>query len=169
MSDDDILTVDNAGLEIARIFLDTNEIEVIRHIHFECTNCGLCCKANRIPLREEDIERLQEQGYELDQLFEEISPVLISSQNIDGNFIKAYILRKKPFSNECIFLDENNMCKVHEFKPLACRIYPFAIRKETDSTVLVIIHPHSVCPAIEVDVGKDRSNTLQIAQELSTQ
>ncbi|MHA1302993.1 MAG: YkgJ family cysteine cluster protein [Candidatus Heimdallarchaeaceae archaeon] len=153
------------GTKIATIYFD-GRIEVVREIYFECSSCGLCCKTNRIPVRERDIQRIQEHGYEIDQLFEEISPVFIPSKNAEGSFIKAYILRKKPFVHTCIFLDENNMCEIHEYKPLACRIYPFALRKEGENSVAVIVHPNSICPSIEFDVTKERSNTYEAAEYL---
>jgi len=156
---------ENSGTKVARIYLN-GKVEVLRNIHFSCSSCGLCCRLNRIPVREEDILRFQEHGFELDQLLNDLSPVLIPSKNVEGNFIKAYILRKKPFVNECIFLDDNNHCRVHEFKPLACRLYPFALRREDDETVIMQIHSKSVCPSVKLDVSEEESNTLELAKQM---
>ncbi len=140
-------------------------IKVLKNIHFECNKCAKCCKLNNIPATEEDIIKMVENGIEVDQAVEVLSPVLIPCPNIENGATKAYILRKKPFVHECAFLDENNLCKVHEFKPLACQLYPFSIRKLSKG-YRAIIHPDCVCEFINMDVTKEKSNTLQIVEGL---
>ncbi|MHA1685376.1 MAG: YkgJ family cysteine cluster protein [Candidatus Heimdallarchaeaceae archaeon] len=144
---------------------EKGQITVLRHIYFQCTGCAECCIANRIPVTEKDLLRMQENGIEFDQALEEMSPVLIPSNNVEDSFVKAYILRKKPFVNECVFLDEEKKCKIHEFKPLACRIYPFAVRIRKGK-IVVLVHPHSVCKFIHLDVPEEESNTLEIVEYL---
>ncbi|MCK4845356.1 MAG: YkgJ family cysteine cluster protein [Candidatus Heimdallarchaeota archaeon] len=144
---------------------DNNKIEVVRDIFFECNNCALCCKVSEIPVIEKDITRILDHGYELDQFLKELSPVLIRSHQKKDSFIKAYILKKKPFVKECVFLDENERCKIHKYKPLSCSIYPFAVRKG-DEGLLVIVHPKSVCASIDMDVNKKKSNTKKIVELL---
>jgi Fe-S-cluster containining protein len=140
-------------------------IDVLLNIHFECTNCSACCRLNNIPATEQDILDMVENGIEIDQAVEELSPVLIPSKNIENGLIKAYILRKKPFVKECAFLDEKNLCKIHAFKPLACQLYPFSIRKR-ELGYQIIIHPDCVCNFIKTDVDDDESNTLQVVKDL---
>ena len=140
-------------------------IEVLRHVFFECSNCTECCKLNNIPATEEDIIKMVENGVEVDQAIEVLSPILIPCPNIENGVTKAYILRKKPFVNECAFLNENNLCNIHEFKPLACKLYPFSIRKLSEG-YRAIIHPDCVCEFIKLDVLEEESNTLQILEEL---
>ncbi len=109
---------------------------------------------------------MDENGVETFQALESLSPVLIPSKNVKGNFIKAYILRKKPFTNECAFLMEKNLCKIHEFKPLSCSIYPFALRKASDDVIEAIIHPNCVCKAIKVNVSEKKSQSKKITENL---
>ncbi|MHA1953906.1 MAG: YkgJ family cysteine cluster protein [Candidatus Heimdallarchaeaceae archaeon] len=157
-------SMDISNTPIANINED-GSIDVLLHVHFECTCCTDCCKLNSIPATEEDILNMNRNGIEVDQAIESLSPILIPSKNIENGFIKAYILRKKPFVNECAFLDEKGMCKVHEFKPFACQLYPFSIRRRNGG-YKVIIHPNCICNFIETDVGEDKSNTLKIVNDL---
>lgn len=151
---------------IANIRKD-GSIEVLLNIHFECTCCTACCKLNNIPASEQDILNLMDNGIEVDQAVEVLSPILIPSKNIENGLIKAYILRKKPFVNECAFLDEKGLCKVHAFKPLACQLYPFSIRKR-EEYYQIIIHPDCICKFIEIDIEEEKSNTIQIVKEIMT-
>ncbi len=158
--------MDISSTPIAKIS-DDGQIEVVRHISFVCTSCTACCKLNNIPITEKDVERMMDNGIEVGQAIEELSPVLIASKDLDRGLIKAYMLRKKPFVNECAFLDELNLCKIHEFKPSACQLYPFSIRNE-DEGYMAIIHPDCVCDFIELDVPEDQSQTREIVEDLLT-
>ncbi|NPD88508.1 MAG: YkgJ family cysteine cluster protein [Asgard group archaeon] len=156
--------MDISNTPIANINKD-GTIDVLLDIYFECTFCTDCCKLNNIPATEQDILNMMDNGIEIDQAIEVLSPILIPSKNLENGLIKAYILRKKPFVKECAFLDEKGRCKVHEFKPLACQLYPFSIRKR-NSFYQVIIHPDCICNFIEINVEEDKTNTLQIVSDL---
>lgn len=153
-----------SNLPVAEVSVD-GEIIILREIFFECTSCTDCCKLNNIPVTEKDILKILDNGIEVDQIIEEMSPILIPSKNINEGFIKAYILRKKPFVNECVFLQQNSLCKIHPFKPLSCQMYPFSVRRK-DEGFVVIIHPDCICNYIRMDVPKEDSNTLQIVESL---
>ncbi|MCK4972084.1 MAG: YkgJ family cysteine cluster protein [Candidatus Heimdallarchaeota archaeon] len=156
--------MDYSGKPIAEVN-EAGEITILKHIHFICKGCADCCRLNNIPVTEKDVQRLLDNGIEVDQSLESLSPVLIPSTNVKGGFIKAYIFKRKPFVKECAFLDENLLCKIHSFKPLACQLYPFAVRK-TDEGFIAIIHPDTVCKFIDVDVKEEESNTSEIVQNL---
>ena len=136
--------------EIGIINLETGEKKVIQEISFKCHSTTACCRLHTIPLTEEDVLRIEQHGYELFQFLEETSPIIVKSKIRKGNYTKAYILKKKPFTNECVFL-EDNKCKIHDFKPIACRLYPFSIRKSevNENIVKVIVHPESVCTSVK--------------------
>ncbi len=159
--------MDISGTEIASIN-EFGEIHTVRHINFECTSCSKCCKLNNIPVTEHDIDQLQKNGLEIDQILEEISPVLIANKNLEHDgLVKAYILRQKPFRRECVFLEEDGLCKVHNFKPLTCQLYPFSVKKN-EKKLLVIVHPKNICEFIEIDVDENKSNTTKIVENLMT-
>jgi len=144
---------------------EAGDITILNNIYFKCTGCAECCRLNNIPVTEKDVQRMMDNGLEVDQFLESLSPVLIPSTNVKGGFVKAYILRKKPFVKECAFLENNLLCKIHSFKPLACQLYPFAVRK-SDEGFIAIIHPDTVCKFIDVDVEEEVSNTTEIVQKL---
>ncbi len=158
------IPLDMSNIPIASIDENSN-IKVLKHIYFECTQCTDCCRLNNIPATEKDMVALMEAGIPIDQAVEEMSPILIASKNLEKGFVKAYLLRKKPFVNECAFLLEDGLCRIHHVKPTACYLYPFSIRKDDDK-LLATIHPKNVCRFIELDVGEERSNTLEIVESL---
>ena len=161
------MPLDMSDTPIARVD-ENGKITILRHVFFECTQCTDCCKLNNIPATEKDMLKLMDAGIPIDQAVEEMSPVLIASKNLEKGFVKAYILRKKPFVNECAFLLEDGLCKIHPVKPTACILYPFSIRKDEDC-LLATIHPKNVCRFIELDVEENRSKTLEIVKGLLAQ
>ena len=157
--------MDISGTIIASVN-EFEEINVVKHIFFECTCCTKCCQLNNIPVTEPDIRLMQDNGIEIDQMIETMSPVLIANKNLERNgLIKAYILRQKPFVRECAFLEENRLCKVHDFKPLTCQLYPFSVKRNEDK-LYVIVHPKNICEHIEIEVEESKSNTSEIAENL---
>ena len=73
------IRMDISSTPIASIS-DEGKIEILRHISFVCTSCTACCKLNNIPITENDIERMLDNGIEVGQAVEELSPVLIASK-----------------------------------------------------------------------------------------
>ena len=153
-----------SDLPIASITED-GKITVLRHVFFKCTLCGDCCRLNNIPATDRDMVRMLDAGIPVDQIVEELSPVLIASKNLEKGFVKAYLLRRKPFVNECAFLGEDGLCKVHLIKPIACQLYPFSVRR-AENGYIATIHPKNVCRFIELDVEENRSTTKVIVEEL---
>ena len=79
-------------------------------VNFECEKCGYCCTATNVHLFKQDIERIQNKGH---RDFYEPSQ---SGYRIKGSKTK-----------KCIFLGEDNRCKIYEIRPFVCREYPFKI------------------------------------------
>ncbi len=126
------------------------QVEVLIDKHFVCVSCARCCRENKIPASEQDLLRMQENGIDLGVALEVLSPVLISSQTLTDARFKAYVLRQKPYTGGCAFLEEDNLCRIHDFKPLACKIYPFSVRPAEDGKVFLFEHPSSVCENVFV-------------------
>ena len=158
------ILLDMSNVPIASID-EMGKITILRHIYFKCTICTDCCRLNNIPATDRDMVRIMDAGIAVDQAVEKMSPVLIASKNLEKGFVKAYILRRKPFVNECAFLEESGLCKIHLFKPLACDLYPFSVRK-SDNGLIAAVHPKNVCRFIELDVDENKSNTLEIVEDL---
>ncbi|MCG3217708.1 MAG: YkgJ family cysteine cluster protein [Candidatus Heimdallarchaeota archaeon] len=152
---------------IASVNFETEEITVLKHIYFKCTGCALCCIENKIPVTEREYAKIEEmEDIDVSYALESLSPILIPQRVIsDSNRIKAYLIKKKPYSHECYFLGDKKMCKIHPVKPFACKMYPFSLRPDHDEAVKILIHPESVCQFI-FDVKEEESNTEAIVEEI---
>lgn len=75
----------------------------------ECGKCGKCCLETEMLLSEQDIKCLMKIGYELEDF---------------SRLDKGYrILRNQ--SGHCVFFNKKTKkCKVYEFRPMGCRLYP---------------------------------------------
>jgi len=92
---------------------------LVKALGFECLGCAKCDHLDnpnsKILLMKEEVERIKKNG----KLYG-----IIPYDKIYG--ITGY-LKLKPNKNECIFLDKNNKCKIHDYKPLICYIHPFPL------------------------------------------
>jgi len=94
--------------------------QLAKILGFKCFGCVKCeyfdsKSKNIIPLMKEEVEILRKNG----KLYG-----IVLDNKIYG--IKGY-LKFKPNKNECIFLDKNNRCKIHAYKPIICYIHPFQV------------------------------------------
>ena len=145
----------------------TGEITILKHIYFKCTGCALCCIENKIPVTEREIAKIEElEDMDIEYALESLTPILMPQRMKANNYnVKAYIIKQKPFSHECYFLDEEKMCKIHSSKPFACRMYPFVLRPNDDESVKILIHPESVCKFI-FEAEEEEANTEAIVKEI---
>ena len=74
-----------------------------------CSNCGICCEETEMELSSEDIERLEENGYRLEE-FAVIDDGVARLRNVDG-YCYFYIRVDKK-------------CQIYEKRPLGCYLYP---------------------------------------------
>ena len=70
--------------------------------------CGKCCYNTEMPLTKEDVERIERLGFKREEFTVEV----------DG------ILRLRNLNGRCVFLDNDNRCKIYDHRPLGCKIYP---------------------------------------------
>lgn len=74
-----------------------------------CSNCGICCEETMMELSSEDIERLEEKGYRLEE-FAVIDDGVTRLRNVDGY---------------CYFYSRaDKKCQIYEDRPLGCYLYP---------------------------------------------
>ena len=88
---------------------------------WSCHSCGDCCRVLVGHLFHADKKRLDQQRW--DERKGIVPYIRVGGQ---------YMLNKQA-DGACVFLDENNRCRIHnefgeEAKPLACRIFPFSVR-----------------------------------------
>ena len=154
-----------AGLEIGRINLETWEINLLADIHvqYSCSLSGDCCRRFYIPVTEYDIARIEDRGYEIYQISNDNAYLKVPKTEF-GSLEKNYPIKRKPFNNECTFL-EDGVCSIHEFKPFGCRIFPFQFRFNPDKTVSVVIHSSNFCPSVK-SVQPNESQNLEFLEYL---
>lgn len=99
-------------------------------IHFKCNNCGTCCRnvKQQVPLETLDAFRiaryLQNHGEPI-HCMDDILELYAEPALLDECGYFVYFLKTVGENDACIFLDENNRCKIHSVNPRACRTYPF--------------------------------------------
>ena len=145
------LPVIEAGMVVGRVNLKSKEVSVegSTPIKFACASTTECCSNLKIPVTDFDIKRIEDQGYGIDQIVESLSPQLLLPKTEFGNIEKNYWIKRNPFTNTCTFL-EDNLCKIHEFKPFACSVFPFSLKYESKEIVTVKIHPSNLCKTISI-------------------
>lgn len=83
--------------------------------------CGKCCYNTEMPLVPEDISRIEELGYSR-EFFVDDSSGIPRLRNINGH---------------CVFLDPaTNACKIYEYRPIGCRLYPLVYDASTGTVTV---------------------------------
>ncbi len=112
----------------------------LKIMRFKCIKCGKCCSDSKtfVNLTFLDILQIKKglniPGNELlqvigfytfkDQNVEEFMDQMIYSPIITENG-PAYIGILKNENSECVFLDNEKKCKIHDFRPKICKAFPF--------------------------------------------
>ena len=74
-----------------------------------CSNCGICCEETMMELSSDDVERLKEMGYHLEEFV----------------VIDDYGTRLRNVEGYCFFYSRaDKKCKIYRDRPLGCYIYP---------------------------------------------
>ena len=134
---------------VATVDLLTLEVRVESSVRFKCLeNCGRCCYELEIPLRDEDVERIEELGYNAWEFVD------YEKMFYRGDRFLGYALKKRPFDGGCVFLDpETKRCRIYSHRPLACRLYPFVFVKH-GTRMEIYIKEDPFCPGIDHPQGE---------------
>ncbi len=134
---------------VARIHLKTLEVETDPSFKFKCVeNCGRCCYELEIPVRDEDIARIEELGYNAWEFVD------YEKMFYRGDKFLSYAIKKRPFDGGCVFLDPDTMrCRIYPHRPLACRLYPFVFVKQGE-VMEVYVKMDSFCPGLNHPEGE---------------
>ena len=109
--------------------------------HFSCVGCGKCCTDHHVPLTLEEARQWATDGGSVIVLVEgflgnglglplqqrehaERRSVLVPSGTTQA-FVAITFAAYNP--GRCRNLDEDNLCRIYERRPLVCRIYPMEI------------------------------------------
>ena len=101
----------------------------------DCLACANCCKTTSPIFRDIDIQRIANHL--------RIRPAELVDKYLHLDEDGDYVLNQSP----CVFLDENNYCKVYEVRPKACREYPHTDRKQFHQILDLTLKNTSICPA----------------------
>jgi len=91
---------------------------------WSCHNCGGCCREHEITITELERQRIEGQGWVPADGIPADRPLLVRGAG-------GWRLNHRD-DGACVFLDDGGLCRIHSkhgesAKPLACRMYPYAI------------------------------------------
>jgi len=129
-------------------------------VHFSCLRCGKCChevpeeeiedefrdkvpnKAfKRIPLFAEEADRLEQYAKERNidlHLIEDLVFPDIKNKKI---LVLTYRIMLDNKEKVCPFFITDKGCSINEYKPLACKVYPLALKTEDAFNMKITIDP----------------------------
>jgi Fe-S-cluster containining protein len=86
---------------------------MLERLNLHCVNCGICCEETMMELSVDDIKRLEDKGFRLED-FTVQNDSITQIRNVGGF---------------CYFYNryEKN-CQIYEDKPIGCCIYPVVYR-----------------------------------------
>lgn len=127
---------------------------------WSCHSCGECCKTLVGHLTETERSRLDEQQW-------------TRELGVDAyvRIPRGWALNKRA-DGACVFLTDDNRCRIHakfgeESKPLACRIFPFSVRRvPTGWQASLRFDCPSVTSASGATLEQSRRNVEQLAARI---
>jgi len=102
----------------------------------DCLQCANCCKTTSPIFRDVDIERIAQHL--------RIKPSQFTEQHLHIDEDGDWVLNQSP----CLFLQEDNTCRIYEHRPKACREYPHTDRKNMSQILDMTYRNTLVCPAV---------------------
>jgi len=104
---------------------------------FNCKQCGDCCAGRGgIHVHPDEVEAMAEL-------------LSMSAEDFSANYVEASVTGPRltvAANGSCVFLQEGNLCRVHQVKPFICRQWPFlpALLVNADE----LEHAKGACPGI---------------------
>ena len=95
------------------------EVMKERFADFKCRGCGACCRIKNgiVRVDEAEIRRIAEFLGMSEQAF-------IDTETEVAPDRKTLILKNRP-DDSCVYLTDDNRCRIHRVKPDKCRTFPF--------------------------------------------
>ncbi|MCS7205903.1 MAG: YkgJ family cysteine cluster protein [Leptospiraceae bacterium] len=95
-----------------------NSTKSRKHFCFTCIQCGKCCEGSgRVYFTKSDLLHIKQY---LRLSNSEYSQLLKKLNLFEQNGLWVYRIHSR-----CIFLDENQLCKIYPVRPLQCRTFPY--------------------------------------------
>lgn len=136
-------------------------IEAPQFQNWRCQGCGDCCRGYHVVVvTADEKQRIQSQGW---TKADGIEP----TKMVFPHGAKFRLAHKD--NGECVFLDPEGRCRIHakfgeQAKPLACRLYPYAIHPAGEKLVVSL---RFSCPAAAANLGEPLTTQLQTLQRLA--
>jgi Fe-S-cluster containining protein len=97
-----------------------SELDSLLDIYETCQECETCCNAC-IFLLSEEADELVRSGVQVVEINGKLNCIDSFPKNEDGEIVRV---RKTPLCGH----SSNNICSIHEKRPLFCRLYPMGFR-----------------------------------------
>jgi len=94
--------------------------------NWDCHACGTCCKEYLVRLSDDEVQKIKSQNWDVNKDLGGYQPFRNT-----GLFKNKINLNHRP-DGSCVFLGENNLCKIHgkfglDAKPLPCQVFPYVL------------------------------------------
>jgi lysine-N-methylase len=125
---------------------------------WSCHQCGVCCRGSIVPLSNEDMARLIEQGWHARPEFQHVQTTVPYPGG--GRQLG------KRADGSCVFLQDDGLCLIHkelgfDAKPLICRMFPLQLIPHEKDAVLTL---RRACPSAAADKGQQLGEQLKDAR-----
>jgi lysine-N-methylase len=126
----------------------------IKHLsvlqNWDCHITGTCCKEYRVTLSADEIQRIEEQGWQPADLGG-LSPF----KRVGRLWSRKVELNHRE-DGSCVFLSQEGRCRIHErfgyeSKPLPCRLFPFVLVPAGDHWRVSLRY---ACPSAAANKGR---------------
>jgi Fe-S-cluster containining protein len=114
-----------------------------------CKKCAICCVGTEMILTRGDIKRLEEAGYR-------------GFYRLSGGFYRLRNVRGR-----CVFLGDDNLCRIYSIRPKGCRVYPLIYDQERGVVLdpLCPLHQDISCSELLRGVGELREVLEELEQD----
>ena len=107
-----------------------------------CLECANCCKTTSPSFTDKDIQRISN--------FLKIKPSNLVDKYLALDEENDYVLKSVP----CVFLNDNNECRIYKVRPKACRNYPHTNRIKQYQLLKLTQKNIEICPAVSQIIEK---------------
>ncbi len=107
-----------------------------------CLECANCCKTTSPSFTDKDIQRISN--------FLKIKPSNLVDKYLVLDEENDYVLKSVP----CVFLNDNNECRIYKVRPKACRNYPHTNRIKQYQLLKLTQKNIEICPAVSQIIEK---------------
>jgi len=108
----------------------------------DCLKCANCCSSTGPLLLNKDIDRLAKVNGQ--------RPGVFADKYLKIDEDGDYVFKQMP----CVFLEENNYCKVYEDRPNACREFPHTQQRNILQKLKITYNNSLICPAVVLITDK---------------